>query len=100
MAPRAALVVLALLVLLAAVGDRRGGFGELAVLGREVDDRVGFGFFAADVFGVDDQALVATEHGEGELGDRGVGDDFKGVADATALAGVDFAVEGDGDLAV
>ena len=44
----------------------------------------------AEVAGVDQQALLAALHLEDELGDRGVGDRFEGVADA-AVDGVDAA---------
>ena len=48
--------------------------------------------------GVDQQALLAALHFQGELGDRGVGDDFEGVADAAALDRVDAADQVDVDL--
>ena len=46
-----------------------------------------------------EEALAAAVEGEGEVGDRGVGDGFEGGAEA-AVDGVDVAVEGDVDLAV
>ena len=45
---------------------------------------------AADVGGVAEQALRPALHRQDELGDRGVGDDFEGGADA-AVDGVDAA---------
>ena len=54
----------------------------------------------AEVGAVDQQALLAALHFEDELGDRGVGDGFEGVADPPVLDRVDAADEGDVDLVV
>src|SRR4249919_836272 len=69
----------------------------LAVLSGEVDDRpVGR---LAEVGRVDQQALLAAFHLQGELGHRSVGDGFEGVADAPVLDRVDPSGQGDVDPA-
>src|SRR5690242_10477289 len=95
--PALALRLLAAL-LLAAVADRGPEIQPLPVLGGEVD--FGLLLLAADVFGVDQEPLLAALHFKDELGHRGVGDRFEGVADAPPLGGVDLAVHEDPDLAV
>ena len=72
---------------LAAVGDQRRGVERLAVLGGEATlARWGLRQMFSQLT---KQALLAALHFQDELGDRGVGDRFEGVADAAALAGVD-----------
>jgi hypothetical protein len=73
------------LVLGAVVADQRLGFIGSAVVSA-VADKCLLGLFA-DVFGVDQQPLLAAFHLQDELGDRGVGGGFEGVSDPTALAG-------------
>ncbi len=53
----------------------------IAVLAGELGGRLGRGF--ADVAGVDQQSLRASEEVEGGLGDRDVGDEFECVANAS-----------------
>src|SRR3954452_6083126 len=80
----------------AVLNQRRRRIG-LAVVGGVGDE--GPLRLLADVFAVDQKALLAAFHLQDELGDRGVGDGFEGVSDAAALAGVDPADQVDVYLA-
>src|SRR5919112_5144445 len=91
--------LLPLLPALAAPGLERGlEVPQLAVLAVEVDEDVVPA--AAEVGGVDEEALLAALHVQNGLGHRRVGEHLEGAAQAPALDRVDAAVDVQVDLVV
>jgi hypothetical protein len=72
--------------------------GALAVLSCELDHRIQGPL--TEVLAACQQALRSSVKVQGELADWSIGDQFERVANSTTLAGVDFADQGDVDLAV